>query len=97
MFPFLILRDDVTKADVIDFLNSDEAVLKYGLTVKEAKCWWMSQQKLKEVGVEILGSWVGDPVGSTEKDRAARPSRKRRRPGYKNTLRQRKAFGFTTS
>ena len=59
----LMLRDDVTRADVMEFLNSDEAVLKYGLRVNEAKCWWVSQQELKEIGVEILGSWVGGPVG----------------------------------
>jgi hypothetical protein len=53
------LEDGVVASDVLDFLDSDEVRLKYGLSVNRRKCEYIGYERLVKEGVEVLGSWVG--------------------------------------
>ena len=73
----LSLKDGVTYEEVLDFLDSEEVRLRYGLSVNRRKCEYVSYEKLVNEGVEVLGSWVGGSRSSAGAKALTRKAAKR--------------------
>ena len=59
---FLVLRPGVTFDDVVNYLQQDHIVAKYGLVVNPLKCWFKTTQQMLSEGNQVLGCWVGGPA-----------------------------------